>query len=290
MREVRLSAYAGTALAGIALAGAALLTSGSTAIAADLPAPPPVYEPAPPPVAIGGGWYLRGDVGVTNQKLRKITQTELDRLPHQWIDKGKFKPATTIGLGVGYQFNSWLRTDITGEFRTMSAFRARDSYDDQTTGRIEYNTFRAKKEEWLALANIYLDLGTWGGFTPYIGAGIGAANVRISNFTDYNTNGVVAAAPAGTRTNFAWALHGGFAYQMSDNLLLDMGYRYVNLGKGQTGGPPRRVTPSNEEPFTTSPWVFNNLHSHDIRVGLRWMLDAPQAAPAYWDEPVIRKH
>jgi len=50
-------------------AGAASLLS-SMAFAADMPSimPPPAY--APPPPADFGGWYLRGDIGMTNQSLK----------------------------------------------------------------------------------------------------------------------------------------------------------------------------------------------------------------------------
>ena len=33
--------------------------------------------------------------------------------------------------------------------------------------------YTAKKPEWLALVNVYVDLGTWHGITPFVGAGIG---------------------------------------------------------------------------------------------------------------------
>src|ERR1700731_1085051 len=53
-------------------AGAASLLS-STAFAADMAiAPPPQYY-APPPVEDFGGWYLRGDIGMTNQSVKSLT-------------------------------------------------------------------------------------------------------------------------------------------------------------------------------------------------------------------------
>ena len=51
-------------------AGAATLLS-SVAFAADMPiAPPPMY--APPPVEDFGGWYLRGDIGFSNQRVDRL--------------------------------------------------------------------------------------------------------------------------------------------------------------------------------------------------------------------------
>src|ERR1700721_418290 len=54
-------------------AGAASLLS-STAFAADMAiAPPPMY--APPPVEDFGGWYLRGDIGFSNQSVKNVRNT-----------------------------------------------------------------------------------------------------------------------------------------------------------------------------------------------------------------------
>ncbi|MCG6121655.1 MAG: porin family protein [Microvirga sp.] len=275
----------------VALAGATLLAATAHSFAADLPKAPPIYDPPPPPVAIGGGWYLRGDVGVTNQQFRKLTHAELDLLPFEWLDKGKFRSAATIGVGVGYQINSWFRTDVTGEYRTSSNFKARDRYPDAgLPGGFGFNDFTAKKTEWLGLVNGYLDLGTWSGFTPYVGAGVGLAKVDISDFRDFNAlRNVDARAPNGGRWNVAWALHAGFAYDLSHQLKLDVGYRFVSLGKGRTGGPPRVVGAAGG--VTTQPWVFNDIYSHDVRAGLRWTFAAPAPIhPGTWSDPIIRKY
>ena len=50
-------------------AGAASLLS-STAFAADLPIMAPAY--APPLVEDFGGWYLRGDIGFSNQSVSRL--------------------------------------------------------------------------------------------------------------------------------------------------------------------------------------------------------------------------
>ena len=55
-------------------AGAASLLS-SMAFAADMAiAPPPMY--APPPVQEFGGWYLRGDIGMTNQSMKSLNNPD----------------------------------------------------------------------------------------------------------------------------------------------------------------------------------------------------------------------
>jgi opacity protein-like surface antigen len=43
------------------------------------------------------------------------------------------------------------------------------------------NEYTADIMSWLGLANAYIDMGTWCGFTPYVGAGIGFATISVGN-------------------------------------------------------------------------------------------------------------
>jgi len=57
------------------LIAAGAVTLSTAAFAADLPiAAPPMY--APPPPAEFGGWYMRGDIGMTNQRIKSLTNTD----------------------------------------------------------------------------------------------------------------------------------------------------------------------------------------------------------------------
>ena len=60
------------------LIAAGAVTLSTAAFAADLPiAAPPMY--APPPPADFGGWYLRGDIGMTNQSMKSLDQHRSER-------------------------------------------------------------------------------------------------------------------------------------------------------------------------------------------------------------------
>jgi opacity protein-like surface antigen len=85
-------------------AGAASLLS-TAAFAADMPiAPPPMY--APPPAAEFSGWYLRGDIGMTNQQLKSLNNPD-PTVPASLVSTGMgFDSATLFDVGVGYQFNN----------------------------------------------------------------------------------------------------------------------------------------------------------------------------------------
>jgi opacity protein-like surface antigen len=265
-------------------AGAATLIS-SVAFAADMPiaAPPPMY--APPPADFGG-WYLRGDIGFSNQNLKNIRSTDA-ALYAPLLSLQQTSSVNTGGifdLGVGYQFNNWFRADITGQYRGKTNFLATDLFTFPNAGVVSsgVDTYTGTKSEWLFLANGYVDLGTWWCVTPFIGAGIGTSRVTISNFVDTNTpvGGVNVAGSAST-WNFAWAAHAGLAYKISPSATLELAYSYVNLGSGVTANSHNFNAP-------LSPYVFEvkNITSNDLKLGVRWNLDSP---PVYAPPPLVTK-
>jgi opacity protein-like surface antigen len=244
-------------------AGAALISAASLpAKAADITYDPRVFKYEPPVKKIPGGWYLRGYIGMTNQHFRGLTSPEIEAAPnHVWLDPGGFASAPLFGGGVGYQLNDWLRGDVTVEYRGKAAFRALDSHDDG------FNDYSAKKSELLFLANAYADLGEYHGITPYVGAGIGTSRNTISHFNDVNiaTNGGGFSA-TNSVWQFAWALHAGLGYKVSDRATIDLGYSFTHLGNARTG------TLQNYDPAEPDfePITFRRLYSHDFKLGLRY--------------------
>jgi opacity protein-like surface antigen len=269
----------------VAAAGAASLFS-SSAFAADMPSimpPPPMY--AAPPVEDFGGWYLRGDIGFSNQRVDRLNNA-LDVNNTTSAQSLGFNTAGIFGLGAGYQFNHWFRADVTGEYRGNSQFFGTDQIS--YPGGVGTDTYHATKSEWVALANAYVDLGTWWCITPFVGAGVGAARVSIANFTDQgianNGGGALPGLALGdnvAKWNLAWALHAGLAYKVSQNFTVELAYRYLNMGDGLTGDL-RTFDGTNN---VVNPTTFKNITSHDLMLGVRWNLESP---PVY-QPPLVRK-
>ncbi|TDN00560.1 cell envelope biogenesis protein OmpA, partial [Lactobacillus crispatus] len=144
-------------------------------MAADLPiAPPPAY--APPPPADFGGWYLRGDIGFSNQNVKNVRDTRDAAYNNVSVGQtSNFDSAGIYGVGVGYQFNNWFRADITGQYRSSANFKGVDTVTGvgPFAGFVGTDQYTASKSELLFLANAYVDLGTWWCITPFIGAGVG---------------------------------------------------------------------------------------------------------------------
>lgn len=264
----------------IAAAGA-ILTS-SAALAADLPLAPPPFIP---PVVDFGGWYLRGDIGMTNQRIKSLDSAAS---PLITSESGiGFDSATLWGGGVGYQFNNWFRMDVIGQYRGKANFQGSQTILRGPGDHLADN-YTGSKSESLFLVNAYADLGTWWCITPFVGAGVGTSYNYISGFRDdgFSSPGGVAGAPAITyfadhgKWNFAWAAHAGLAYKVSPNLTMELAYSYVNLGDAAPGNFSA-YDGSASGPTTVR---FRDITSHDLKLGVRWAIDP---VPAYAPPPPL---
>jgi opacity protein-like surface antigen len=263
----------------LAAGAASLLSSG--AFAADMAiAPAPMYAPAS--VEEFGGWYLRGDIGFSNQSVKTKDWHSYPSLLSLNQDNS-FDTAGIFGIGIGYQFNNWFRADVIGQYRGKSNFHGTDRFTFSNAGVVTsgVDTYTGSKSEWLVLANGYVDLGTWWCVTPFVGAGVGFSQNTFSNFVDTNTPTLgVATGPAASKWNLAWALHTGLAYRVNPGLTVELGYSYLDLGDATTG----IVSSYNAAPLGNT-MKFRDITSHDLTLGVRWNLESP---PAYVP-PVIRK-
>ncbi len=299
------------------LVGGAVVGVTSIAHAADLLPPPPAVEAAPamaPPEF--SGWYLRGDVGMAVQMgaiSPAISPNPLLGAPTDAFNSFYNSTMSAAGLfdvGVGYQINNWLRADVTGEYRGGSHFQALEQVAIPSQGYQNADFYRADASSLIGLVNGYVDVGTWYGVTPFVGAGVGIASNRLSGMTDaggftYPGNG--SGFPTGgyfsdgSKTNFAWALMAGLDFNVTQNMKLELGYRYLNYGGYQSGashcfngtGAGGGFSVANCGGSANS-LSTGSLASQDFRLGLRWAFsDTPTYTPAYSpapEQPLVRKY
>ena len=261
------------------VAGAASVFS-TAVFAADLPiAQPPMYAP---PLVDFGGWYLRGDVGFSNQSVSRVLDTNSTAYNNVAVSQtSSFDSAGIFDVGVGYAFNNWFRADVTAQWRGKSNFTCLDvvTGTGPFAGFVGTDLYTATKSEFVFLANAYFDLGTWWCVTPFIGAGVGTARVSIADFSDTGDfiNGgaqfhSLNYAGQASKWNFAWAAHAGLAYRVTPSVTLELAYSYIDLGSGITGPSYSFDQVTNT---THAPFAFHDITSHDLTLGVRWNLDTP---------------
>lgn len=231
----------------LALAGTAAVACTSIAGAADWPgsSPLPPIEKAPALVQeFASGWYIRGDVGY------RFNQASGGAAFGTNFDGNSVDNSFAFGGGFGVK-SGWFRTDITLDYMMPPRFTGTSLGTTLVTSEIAAYT---------TLVNGYVDLGTWSGFSPYIGAGVGASFLRTGDFNAvFPGPNAIVSHPG--EWDFAWAAMAGVAYTIYPNLLVDIGYRYLHMGAARTDvNPYGSVT-------------YGDLSANEIRVGLRYLLD-----------------
>lgn len=160
---------------------ATAMTAGLAAVAQAADPSVPVEEtPAVQPSPDNSGFYVRGDLGWS------------------FLNWGDDDDAFTLGGGVGYQFNDYLRSDLRVDW--SGDYEVAPGADASLT---------------TVLGNLYFDWKNDSIFTPYVGAGAGY--------------GWVDADDGLSDDGFAYALMGGVSVDMSQSISLDLGYRYREL-------------------------------------------------------------
>ncbi|UIJ70815.1 outer membrane protein [Aurantimonas sp. HBX-1] len=208
--------------------GAALIGTTQFAAAADMLPPiydAPLYENVPEvvPVEIGNGWYLRGDVSYDFDSDLDVGGDDSAELG---LDDGY-----GFGAGFGYRFTDFFRGDLTARYSKADL----DFADTPFAAVLDGDA-----SSWELMANAYVDLGTFVGFTPYVGGGVGAVRTEYDlncSFGGFDCGTLFDASETdGSDWRFAYALMAGVAYNISDNLALDVGYRFLDVDGGEFYG------------------------------------------------------
>lgn len=241
------------------------------------------------PVEIGSGWYIRGDLGYslsTNGSVSTYRTFAGGVYGSDSFDTGDIDSDFSISVGAGYIFNEWLRADATidvfrGDFTGSTSAPApcpgiaTVPADDTTCASSDTADYYA----YTLMANGYVDLGTFVGFTPYVGGGVGVTwvNWRDLNSTIFCVDGAIDLCPGAasasttspglTEARFTYSLMAGAAYDITDTLKLDVGYRYQKIDGGDFFGFGAATAAAGASGVQARD---NGLESHQIRVGLRY--------------------
>jgi len=270
---------------------AVLLALSGSVQAGDYYPPGQVVEaPEGSVVEFGTGWYLRGDMAVSTHEVDP-TFTLGGVKNNQ--DVGYL---SSFGVGGGYRINNFLRVDGTiDQFMNFGYDSQRSVNCGSWTWDHDANPATAERpmtgacdesrslsaSATVLMLNGYLDLGNYSGFTPYVGGGIGAAYVRWDDYNQTDTchmsvatattclNGTVSTiySPTTFSSNKEWkpaaSLMAGVSYDISQNLKLDVGYKYTYISGGNA------TDNVNMWPGFASV-KYDAFNIHQVRIGLRY--------------------
>ena len=111
--------------------------------------------------------------------------------------------------------------------------------------------------------NGYYDLGRWDRVVPYVGAGVGLAFNRADEVYFTGNPALVNRIEGDDRWSLAWSLMAGIGWQVSDRITLDFGYRYLDMGKVESGH-------IDTAGFWNPKVRLDDLTAHEFKVGLRF--------------------
>jgi len=184
-----------------------LALAGGSAFAADLSAPPLMA------VETSGGGYVSvfGGYGLATTVGAHSTATGVNvSVP--------FAAGYIIGGTVGTHLGSNARAEVELSYSSHNATGAAFVSGGGT------GTATGSVGTLYLMGNVWLDLDTGSGFTPYIGGGLGVADVMPNITLDpgnlaYQTNAFGLAGQIGVGVKFA----------LADNMSLDLGYRLKDV-------------------------------------------------------------
>lgn len=268
----------------------ALLSSAALpATAADYDPPVVIDQPVEEvPVEVGSGWYLRGDIGYnfgvdTDGVSFRTFDPATGAYGNGSFDNVSLGENVTFSGGFGYNFTDMIRADFTVDGFQMS-FDGTTSSGAPCVDPVASPAFAGTgcRSESSASAsaiglmvNGYVDLGTYVGFTPYVGGGLGYTYVDWGNLGSnlYCTGATCPTALAASEENdgrqswrFTYAAMAGLAYDLTKNMKVDVGYRYRHID----GGSMFAFDPGSEATGTQG--EDSGFTTHEVRVGLRYAL------------------
>jgi OOP family OmpA-OmpF porin len=162
-----------------------------------------VAAPLAARAADDNSWYVRGDAGATFGG--RIDGTNGPRSDRGW----------TIDGGVGKSFGNGWRAE--GQILYLDNGGKSGFGDQKVVG---------------GFANGYYDFLPDAQWRPFLGAGIGVAQVKVD---DSGT------APHGDKTALVYQLHAGISHPFTDQLTGELAYHYLGAPSVKFDSGPRRV-------------------------------------------------
>jgi opacity protein-like surface antigen len=280
----------------LSLAGAALALAVLPAHAADLGNYGGSIKDgyaAPAPMAAAGNCYIRGDVGYSASGDPDVKWpvnngvftgddngngvVDYDEIDHRFVTSNvsnvSFENTWLAEGGVGCGSGSrGFRGELMFGYRGDRKLDGEPGFFDPgppvgspigSPHPVVDDPLHTSITSYTLMLNGYKDLGNFGGFTPYVGAGVGVAYHIVDDVYFTGNPNLVNSIDGDRDISFAWSLMAGVGYQLSQNTVLDIGYRYIDMGKATSER-------SDSAGFVNPRVNIDDIDAHEIKIGLRY--------------------
>lgn len=169
------------------------------------------------------GYYVSTKVATANLKADNM-ETSLRPGIGQFVAGKDDKDVTNVSFGVGYDFGNGWRTEAEYTIKNDAEFTSGSTNFPTSLNHHKIDTQRL-------MLNAYRDFEIVPNFAVYANVGLGVAQNESSGWQgntsrQYHSN---------KETQLVYSLGAGATYQAIKNLNFDLGYRYVDLGKADSG-------------------------------------------------------
>lgn len=212
-------------------------------------------------------WYMKAEVGYSGSEDTEFTVT--DQLGQGDTSKGKTLGSSFLyGIGAGLKFNDALRAEINVQFR--------NDYEIEHYSSVSYPIkYESEVSSQLAFANLYYDFDKirLGNVIvlPFVGGGVGLSENEMDDVEYGGPPASPVVIEGDTSSEFSWNVAVGVGFDLENDFMLDVGYRYIDLGDVESG-----------DVIIASPLALNlgqiiaepltgELTAHEIFIDLRYM-------------------
>ncbi len=218
-----------------------------------------------------GNCYVRADVGYSGSADPDVTWPVTDAVTGDFIAdhvrninfEDTWFAEGGIGCGTGHGFRGEIVVGYHGDHK----YDGEPPLWQPVPGPFFQDPLHTSITSYTLMLNGYKDLGTYRGFTPYVGAGIGVAYNIVDDVYFTENPALTNQIRGGRDIAFAWSLMAGVGYQLTSRATVDVGYRYIDFGKA--------ASERSDTAFFVNPRVnFDDLAAHEVKVGLRYNFGA----------------
>jgi outer membrane protein OmpA-like peptidoglycan-associated protein len=206
------------------------------------------------------GWYVGGEGAWSHLNDQNATSTTPGTSTPLKIHPGE---GFAAGVNGGFEFQSGLRLE--GEL----VYRRHDEKSATSLGVTQPTT--GSIDNLAIMGNAFYDFNNATKFTPYIGAGVGAARLHVDDFNSVGSPGL-----SDSDWQLAYQGIAGVRYTIDPNWSASLDYRYFATTdpkfSGTVGGVPSGLK--------------TDYHTHNVMLGVAYHFAPPPPPPPAAEAPV----